>query len=147
MSDGNLESDYKSIDNRSNIFSANGSFSKKVYGWGTSFGIDGGYELMKRDIMRRNVKMNMRINGYNVRLNVNSNPINNYLIADFTLKYSRTSQKVQGASSGSHTDALLGKLTLATRPLSWLELGAGGHYSRSLTGTGVVRNSFLLTAT
>lgn len=142
VSDGNLESDYKNIDNRSNIFSANGSFSKKVYGWGTSFGIDGGYELMKRDIMRGDVKMNMRINGYNVRLNVNSNPINNYLIADFTLKYSRTSQKVQGASSGSHTDALLGKLTLATRPLQWLELGAGGHYSRSLTGTGVVKNSF-----
>lgn len=131
VSEDDITSSYRSLDNKSNNFSVNLSASKKIFGWNTSFSLNASYLLSNRDMIRQNSIVGMDMSDYTVGMGIDSNPLKNYLIMALNVKYSYSEQRVDMFGLKNGTSQATVNLSLITRPISSLEIGAKGYFNRS----------------
>lgn len=142
IDNGEINTSSREIDNRTQSVSATVTGSKKVYEWSTVFAIEGHCEMLKKDIYRNSHILNLNVDSYMCRANINSSPLRDYLMAILDVRYSYSRQST-GITKG-HSRNFTASMTMSTHPVKKLELRASGYFSRTSIPGDAYKNSLFI---
>lgn len=131
----------ENLKNDRNHLNASFSISKNFMKWKTIFAFNGSYELLSHYIGRQDNIIKMKSDNIIGRININSSPINDYLIMILDYKYSYSRQNIYGAESYMSTIQNQLSLSLASHPIKRLELSLQTYYNNCLMDNTSERSS------